>query len=61
MYQKMGLVKAFKTDNPDIGRAAVTGKDFDKYVFKVPTLRNIELTYHTSMTGLYGICKKQWK
>ncbi|MCG9661002.1 cytochrome-c peroxidase [Vibrio mediterranei] len=45
MYQKMGLVKAFKTDNPDIGRAAVTGKDFDKYVFKVPTLRNIELTY----------------
>jgi cytochrome c peroxidase len=45
MYQKMGLVKAFKTDNPDIGRAAVTGKEFDKYVFKVPTLRNVELTY----------------
>lgn len=45
MYQKMGLVKTFNTDNPDIGRAAVTGKDFDKYVFKVPTLRNIELTY----------------
>nr|WP_208623230.1 cytochrome-c peroxidase [Vibrio hangzhouensis] len=45
MYQKMGLVKAFKTDNPDIGRAAITGKEFDKYVFKVPTLRNVELTY----------------
>ncbi|USD63657.1 cytochrome-c peroxidase [Vibrio sp. SCSIO 43140] len=45
MYQKMGLVKAFETDNTDIGRAAITGNDFDKYVFKVPTLRNIELTY----------------
>ncbi len=45
MYQKMGLVKTFNTDNPDIGRAAVTGKEFDKYVFKVPTLRNVELTY----------------
>lgn len=45
MYQKMGLVKSFKTDNPDIGRAAITGKEFDKYVFKVPTLRNVELTY----------------
>lgn len=45
MYQKMGLVKAFKTDNPDVGRKAVTGNDFDKYVFKVPTLRNVELTY----------------
>ncbi|OLQ89788.1 cytochrome B6 [Vibrio ponticus] len=45
MYQKMGLVKPFATDNPDIGRKAITGNDFDKFVFKVPTLRNIELTY----------------
>ncbi|GLQ74627.1 cytochrome-c peroxidase [Vibrio penaeicida] len=44
-YQKMGLVKPFATDNPDEGRKAITGKEFDKFVFKVPTLRNIELTY----------------
>lgn len=44
-YMKMGLVKPFHTDNPVEGRIAVTGKDADKMVFKVPTLRNIELTY----------------
>ncbi|WP_394129069.1 cytochrome-c peroxidase [Shewanella maritima] len=45
MYMKMGLVKPFHTDNPSVGRKAVTGRDSDKFVFKVPTLRNIELTY----------------
>ncbi len=45
MYQKMGLVKPYKTNNADIGRAAITGKDSDKFVFKVPTLRNVALTY----------------
>ena len=45
MYMKMGLVKPFHTDNPAEGRKGVTGKETDKFVFKVPTLRNIELTY----------------
>ncbi|MGI2855979.1 cytochrome-c peroxidase [Shewanella algae] len=45
MYMKMGLIKPFHTDNPAEGRKAVTGKEADKMVFKVPTLRNIELTY----------------
>ncbi|MDX1280219.1 cytochrome-c peroxidase [Shewanella colwelliana] len=45
MYMKMGLVKPFHTNNPAEGRIAVTGKESDKHVFKVPTLRNIELTY----------------
>jgi cytochrome c peroxidase len=45
MYQKMGLVTPYNTKNSDVGRAAVTGKDSDKFVFKVPTLRNIALTY----------------
>ena len=27
------------------GRSAVTGKDADRFNFKVPTLRNVELTY----------------
>ncbi|ABZ76964.1 Cytochrome-c peroxidase [Shewanella halifaxensis HAW-EB4] len=45
MYMKMGLVKPFHTDNPAEGRKGVTGNEADKFVFKVPTLRNIELTY----------------
>ncbi|ALG68616.1 cytochrome-c peroxidase [Beggiatoa leptomitoformis] len=44
-FQKMGLVEPYKTDNPAEGRKAVTGKDADRFFFKVPTLRNVELTY----------------
>jgi len=44
-FQKMGLLEPYKTRNPAIGRAAVTGKDEDRMSFKVPTLRNVELTY----------------
>ena len=44
-FQKMGLLDQYKTSNPAIGRAAVTGKDEDRMSFKVPTLRNVELTY----------------
>lgn len=42
MYQKMGLVKPYATG--DVGRFAVTGNEADKYVFKVPGLRNIART-----------------
>ncbi|MBY6019005.1 cytochrome-c peroxidase [Halomonas denitrificans] len=45
MYQKMGLMQPFVTSNPAQGRVDVTGKEHDRMVFKVPTLRNIELTY----------------
>jgi len=44
-YRKMGLVEPYKTSNPAKGREAVTGKDADRFNFKVPTLRNVELTY----------------
>jgi cytochrome c peroxidase len=44
-YQKMGAVEPYKTDNPAEGRVAVTGKDADRFMFKVPTLRNVEMTY----------------
>ena len=44
-YQKMGVVEPYKTDNPAEGRFAVTGKDADRFNFKVPTLRNVQLTY----------------
>ena len=31
--------------NPAEGRSAVTGNDAERFNFKVPTLRNVELTY----------------
>jgi cytochrome c peroxidase len=43
-FQKMGLVEPYKGNTTD-GRSAVTGKDADRFNFKVPTLRNVELTY----------------
>lgn len=44
-YQTMGVVEPYKTSNPAEGRYAVTGKDADRFKFKVPSLRNVELTY----------------
>ncbi|MBL8590870.1 MAG: cytochrome-c peroxidase [Methylobacteriaceae bacterium] len=44
-FQKMGVVEPFKKDDPATGRFAVTGKDADRFNYKVPTLRNVELTY----------------
>ncbi|MFZ2162104.1 MAG: cytochrome-c peroxidase [Sideroxyarcus sp.] len=44
-YQKMGVVEAYKASSPAEGRVAVTGKDADRFNFKVPTLRNVEMTY----------------
>jgi len=41
-YKKIGLVEPYKTS--DVGRFAVTGLETDKYVFKVPSLRNIAKT-----------------
>jgi cytochrome c peroxidase len=41
----MGVVEPYKGDSKAEGRAAVTGKDADRFNFKVPTLRNIEMTY----------------
>jgi cytochrome c peroxidase len=44
-FQRMGVVEAYQTDNPAQGVAGLTGKDLDRMKFKVPTLRNVELTY----------------
>ncbi|OUS17373.1 cytochrome C biogenesis protein CcsA [Gammaproteobacteria bacterium 50_400_T64] len=44
-FQKMGIVEAYKTTNPARGLSGVTGKEADHFKFKVPTLRNIEMTY----------------
>jgi len=42
MYQKLGLVKPYPTDDP--GRAKISGNEAERGFFKVPSLRNIEET-----------------
>lgn len=44
-FQKMGVMEPYVTDNESAGRAGVSGDDVDRMKFKVPTLRNVELTY----------------
>jgi cytochrome c peroxidase len=44
-FQKMGVVEPYSGNAGNEGRAAVTGKDADRFNYKVPTLRNVELTY----------------
>ena len=44
-FQLMGVVEPYKSTSPVEGRSAVTGKDADRFNFKVPTLRNVEMTY----------------
>ena len=41
----MGVVEPYHAKSDAQGLAAVTGKDADRFKFKVPTLRNVELTY----------------
>lgn len=45
LYQKFGIYGPYETESKIEGRKAVTGKESDLNFFKVPTLRNIELTY----------------
>jgi cytochrome c peroxidase len=52
-FQKMGLVNPYVTNNPAQGVAGLTGKDTDRFKFKVPTLRNVELTYPYFHDGAY--------
>ena len=52
-YQKFGLAKPYEKDTQTLGRYNVTKKEQDKYVFKVPLLRNIALTapyFHDAST-----------
>src|SRR5690606_15190279 len=57
-FQKMGLVEPYQTDNPAEGRSAVTGNDAERFNFKVPTLRNVELTYPYFHDGAYWELEK---
>ena len=44
MYQKIGILHPYANTN-DVGRVKVTGEEWDEYRFKVPSLRNVALTY----------------
>jgi cytochrome c peroxidase len=48
MYQKFGMVEPYwkytKSEKIDEGRFAITKNEADKYVFKVPVLRNVAKT-----------------
>ncbi len=65
LYQKVGILQVYKDDEEDdndkhdLGRYNVTKKEYDKYMVKVPTLRNIELTapylHNGSITNLYSM------
>jgi cytochrome c peroxidase len=53
MYQKMGSIKPWP-DATDPGRFKVTKSEADKFMFKVPSLRNIEKTapyFHDGKTA----------
>ncbi len=44
LYQKIGVFEKLPSGSKDMGRYNVTKKVFDKYYFKVPSLRNVEKT-----------------
>lgn len=44
-FQKMGVVAEYKASSPAEGRVGVTKDEADRMKFKVPTLRNVEMTY----------------
>ncbi len=44
LFQRVGIVKQMSYENKYLGRYNVTKNEEDKYFYKVPTLRNIELT-----------------
>lgn len=58
MYQKFGLIEPYqkytRSEKVDEGRYAVTKNESDKYVFKVPVLRNVAMTppyFHDGSIG----------
>jgi len=44
MAQKMGIVKPYNSTSPSKGKYDVTKNPEDMYIFKVPSLRNVERT-----------------
>jgi cytochrome c peroxidase len=53
LLQKVGVFHPYEND-ADVGRMKVTGRAGDKFVFKVPSLRNVSLTapyFHDGRIG----------
>lgn len=48
MFQRFGIMGDYLSSRPggssDVGRQALTGREDDRHVFKVPSLRNVALT-----------------
>jgi cytochrome c peroxidase len=60
-YEKMGQANEY-ANKDDLGRFDVTEKEEDKFVFKVPSLRNIALTapyFHDGKAATLGDAVKQ--
>ena len=65
MYQKFGIFEPYwkytKSKKIDTGRYALTKKEADKYVFKVPPLRNVVMTAPYFHDGsVYDLKKAIW-
>jgi thiosulfate dehydrogenase len=43
LFNRVGIFRPYP-NTQDVGRYALTKRDFDRYVFKVPSLRNVTLT-----------------
>ena len=59
MFAKFGIVKPYPT--ADLGKYKITKKESDKFVFKVPSLRNIAQTYPYFHDGQVWDLKKAVK
>lgn len=59
LFQRFGVMENYFADKPsishaDLGRFNITGKEEDRHVFKVPSLRNVALTapyFHDASTN----------
>ena len=58
LFQKFGIFAdpfaGRRTTNADLGRFAITGSESDRYVFRVPSLRNVAVTapyFHDGRTS----------
>jgi len=58
-YRNNGLAPDPKLN--DIGRKLITGKESDLYKFRVPTLRNIEVTYPYMHDGRFNTMEEVLK
>jgi cytochrome c peroxidase len=56
-FQKFGIYEVYKTANKVEGRSAVTGRHADRFKFKVPNFRSVELTY----PYFHDVAAETWK